>query len=146
MPACDGYELPFRSASLSHVVLFDVFHHLRAPNAFLREARRVLGPAGRLILFEPYISWTSYPIYGLLHHEPMGEANQPRRVAAAAARLVRRAGQRDAFVFPAGNPQLAGGLEDISRGRIQLLPLLVIGRLQQARILPGRMAGGPAED
>jgi len=69
--ACDGYDLPFRPASLSHLVLFDVFHHLRAPNAFLREARRVLGPAGRLILFEPYISWTSYPIYGLLHHEPV---------------------------------------------------------------------------
>ena len=69
--ACDGYELPFREASLSHVVLFDVFHHLRAPNAFLREARRVLAPAGRLILFEPYISWCSCPAYGLLHHEPM---------------------------------------------------------------------------
>ena len=68
---CDAYELPFQQASLSHLVLFDVFHHLRAPNAFLREARRVLTPAGRLILFEPYISWISYPIYGLLHHEPV---------------------------------------------------------------------------
>jgi SAM-dependent methyltransferase len=69
---CDGYEMPFRQASLSHLVLFDVFHHLRAPNAFLREARRVLAPAGRLILFEPYISWSSYPLYGLLHHEGVG--------------------------------------------------------------------------
>ena len=43
---CDGYELPFRQGSLSHLVLFDVFHHLRAPNAFLREARRVLVPDG----------------------------------------------------------------------------------------------------
>jgi SAM-dependent methyltransferase len=69
--ACDGYELPFREGSLSHVVLFDVFHHLRAPNAFLREARRVLAPAGRLILFEPYISWCSFPAYGMFHHEPI---------------------------------------------------------------------------
>jgi SAM-dependent methyltransferase len=69
--ASDGYELPFRESSLSHLVLFDVFHHLRAPNAFLREARRVLAPAGRLILFEPYISWFSSPVYGLLHHEPV---------------------------------------------------------------------------
>ncbi|MGO8925441.1 MAG: class I SAM-dependent methyltransferase [Limisphaerales bacterium] len=67
--ACDGYELPFRKGSLSHLVLFDVFHHLRAPNAFLLEARRVLAPAGRLILFEPYISLASYPVYGFLHHE-----------------------------------------------------------------------------
>jgi SAM-dependent methyltransferase len=69
--ACDGYELPFRSGSLSHLALFDVFHHLCAPNAFLREARRVLAPGGRLILFEPYISLTSSPVYGLLHHEPI---------------------------------------------------------------------------
>ena len=69
--ACDGYELPFRPGSLSHLVLFDVFHHLRAPNAFLREARRVLAPAGRLLLFEPYISWATSPVYGLLHHEPI---------------------------------------------------------------------------
>ncbi len=69
---CDGYELPFASGSLSHLVLFDVFHHLRAPNAFLVEARRVLNPQGRLILFEPFISLASFPVYGLLHHEPIG--------------------------------------------------------------------------
>jgi SAM-dependent methyltransferase len=68
---CDAYELPFSDASISHLVLFDVFHHLRAPNAFLREARRVLPPGGRVILFEPYISWSSYPVYGLIHHEPV---------------------------------------------------------------------------
>ncbi len=69
--ACDCYELPFPDASLSHLVLFDVFHHLRAPNAFLREARRALVPGGRLLLFEPYISLASFPVYGLLHHEPV---------------------------------------------------------------------------
>lgn len=68
---CDGYELPFKDGALSHLVMFDVFHHLRAPNAVLGEARRVLGKAGRLILFEPYISLASRPVYGLLHHEPI---------------------------------------------------------------------------
>ena len=68
---CDGYELPFRSGTVSHLVLFDVFHHLKAPCAFLKEAGRALGTTGRLILFEPYISWASYPVYGLLHHEPV---------------------------------------------------------------------------
>src|SRR6476619_2346643 len=34
---CDGYELPFRTHSLSHLVLFDVFHHLEAPAAFFKE-------------------------------------------------------------------------------------------------------------
>ena len=69
---CNAYELPFTEGSLSHVVLFDVFHHLRAPGAFLREARRALAPSGRIILFEPYISLFSYPVYGVMHHEPVG--------------------------------------------------------------------------
>jgi SAM-dependent methyltransferase len=68
---CDGYELPFARGSLSHLLLFDVFHHLRAPLAFLQEARRALEPNGRLILFEPFISWLSFPVYGLGHHEPV---------------------------------------------------------------------------
>ena len=69
---CDGYRLPFRDKSVSHLVLFDVFHHLQAPGAFLKEAKRVLTSLGRVILFEPYISVTSFPVYGLLHHEPVG--------------------------------------------------------------------------
>ena len=69
---CDGYELPFARGSVSHLILFDVFHHLSAPGRFLREARRALRSDGRLILFEPYISWFSLPVYGLLHPEPIG--------------------------------------------------------------------------
>jgi len=68
---CDAYEMPFAAGSVSHLVLFDVFHHLEAPNAFLREARRVLSSQGRVILFEPYLSWCSFPVYGMLHHEPV---------------------------------------------------------------------------
>ncbi|MDB6024541.1 MAG: class SAM-dependent methyltransferase [Verrucomicrobiales bacterium] len=68
---CDGYELPFADHSLSHLILSDVFHHLRAPRAFLLEAKRVLNKSGRLILSEPYIGAASYPIYGLFHHEPV---------------------------------------------------------------------------
>ncbi len=83
--ACDGYELPFQSGSLSHLVLFDVFHHLRAPNAFLREARRVLHPRGRLILFEPYVSACSYFAYRFFHHEPLG-LGEPIEMAQALPR------------------------------------------------------------
>jgi len=77
---CDGYELPFHDASLSHLLLVDVFHHLEAPAAFFGEAQRVLIPNGRLIFFEPYISWFSFFIYGLCHHEPIAW-RQPIRTA-----------------------------------------------------------------
>jgi SAM-dependent methyltransferase len=107
---CDGYELPFVDGSISHLVLFDVFHHLRAPNAFLREARRVLAPRGRLILFEPYISWTSLPVYGLLHHEPVawrepinltGALPRPRNYYAAQGNATRLFFRREIPNWPA---------------------------------------------
>ena len=72
---CDAYRLPFRDRSVSHLILFDVFHHLERPRAFFNEARRVLSPQGRVILFEPFISASSYPVYGLLHHEPVALRN-----------------------------------------------------------------------
>jgi SAM-dependent methyltransferase len=109
--ACDGYELPFRKQSLSHLVLFDVFHHLRAPRAFLREARRVLHPQGRLILFEPYVSMCSYFAYRLFHHEPlglgepidMGEAlPRPRDYYAAQANATRLFFRREYDGWPPG--------------------------------------------
>ena len=68
---CDAYEMPFGDHTVSHLILFDVFHHLRAPRYFLKEARRVLSSGGRLILFEPFISWLSYAVYGLFHSEPV---------------------------------------------------------------------------
>jgi SAM-dependent methyltransferase len=69
---CDGYELPFKEQRISHLILFDVFHHLERPAAFFQEAARVLVTGGRLILFEPYISLVSSIAYGLFHHEPIG--------------------------------------------------------------------------
>ncbi len=109
--ACDGYELPFRSASLSHLVLFDVFHHLSAPNAFLREARRVLVSGGRLILFEPYISWSTHPVYGLFHHEPVAwrepinraeSRPRPRHYYAAQGNATRLFFRKEIPGWPAG--------------------------------------------
>ncbi|MBM3883452.1 MAG: class I SAM-dependent methyltransferase, partial [Verrucomicrobia bacterium] len=69
---CDAYELPFAAGTLSHLILFDVFHHLEFPRAFLREAHRTLVSGGRLLLFEPYLSLVSWAAYGLGHPEPVG--------------------------------------------------------------------------
>jgi len=95
---CDGYELPFASGTVSHLILFDVFHHLEAPNAFLREARRVLVKGGRLLVFEPFVSWASFPAYAWFHHEPVGWGQpinpattppRPRRYYAAQGNATR---------------------------------------------------------
>jgi SAM-dependent methyltransferase len=67
----DAEALPYGDASLGALVLFDVLHHLASPRRFFAEAIRVLRPGGRLVMCEPYIGPLSYPIYKLLHVEPL---------------------------------------------------------------------------
>ena len=67
----NAYALNFDDGSLANLILFDVWHHLRYPGQALREFRRVLAPNGRLILFEPAVSWLGRFVYGFCHHEPL---------------------------------------------------------------------------
>jgi len=68
----NAYRLTFADGSVSHLILFDVWHHLRYPGTALREFSRVLAPGGRLILFEPAASWVGRVVYHFCHHEPVG--------------------------------------------------------------------------
>lgn len=68
----NAYSLTFADQSVSNLILFDVWHHLRYPGTALAEFRRVLAPGGRVIVFDPAISWTGRLVYGLFHHEPVG--------------------------------------------------------------------------
>src|ERR1017187_3064045 len=68
----NAYSLSFADGSVSNLILFDVWHHLRYPGTALAEFRRVLAPGGRVIVFDPAISWTGRLVYGLFHHEPLG--------------------------------------------------------------------------
>ncbi len=70
------YQLSFADGSVSHLVLFDVWHHLRYPGTALREFHRVLAPGGRLIVFEPAASWVGRVVYHFFHHEPVA-MNEP---------------------------------------------------------------------
>ncbi|HZZ18554.1 MAG TPA: methyltransferase domain-containing protein [Opitutaceae bacterium] len=68
----NAYRLKFADGSISNLILFDVWHHLRYPGTALAEFRRVLAPCGRVIVFDPAISLSGRVIYGLFHHEPVG--------------------------------------------------------------------------
>ena len=67
----NAYRLSFESRSLSALVLFDVFHHLRYPGTALQEFHRVLLPGGRVIILEPCMSWLGRLVFGVFHHEPL---------------------------------------------------------------------------
>lgn len=49
----DGVRLPFDHASFDLVIAFQVLEHVRDPEAFLLEARRVARPDGRVLLITP---------------------------------------------------------------------------------------------
>jgi SAM-dependent methyltransferase len=75
--------LPYPDASLGGLVLFDVLHHIPNPRRFFTEATRVLKAGGRIVMCEPYIGPLSYPVYKLLHEEPVRMFVDPLMPAAA---------------------------------------------------------------
>lgn len=79
----DAQHLPFKDKSLDTIVLFDVLHHLRDPSALFTEAERALKPNGRVILMEPYVSWSSFFVYQFLHDEGMAWRVDPFKMSAS---------------------------------------------------------------
>ena len=67
----DAQSLPFTSGSFENIVAIDAFHHIERPVRFLREAGRVLGPNGRLVMLEPGITPVSQWFYHKFHPEPV---------------------------------------------------------------------------
>ncbi|OLE67257.1 MAG: hypothetical protein AUG09_03360 [Acidobacteria bacterium 13_1_20CM_2_68_7] len=67
----NAYALSFEDETVSHLILFDVFHHLKYPGTVLHEFRRVLVKNGRLIILDPYIGLLGLLVWGLAHPEPV---------------------------------------------------------------------------
>lgn len=65
----DFSEIPDHSIDV--ITLTNVLHHLRDPLYFLRNATRKLTKGGEIFIVEPHFSMVSYPLYKLLHHEPV---------------------------------------------------------------------------
>lgn len=68
--ALDAQRLPIPSAALRAIVMTDVLHHIPSPEAFFREAERVLIPGGRIVMIEPWVSTWSKFVYTRFHSEP----------------------------------------------------------------------------
>jgi SAM-dependent methyltransferase len=80
--AADAARLPFRSASLSNIIMIDVLHHVADPVGFFSEAARTLAPSGRILLIEPYVSPISRFAWRFLGEEPIDTAACPLADAA----------------------------------------------------------------
>jgi len=137
---CDGYDLPFRDGSVSNLVLFDVFHHLEAPRAFFLEAARVVGQGGRVILFEPFISLASHPVYGLLHHEPVA-MDKPINMTAHLARpraYYAAQGNATRLFFRQEIPECLAGWEILHAEAFSAFHYLLSGGYSKPACYPAR--------
>jgi SAM-dependent methyltransferase len=59
----DALRLPFRAASIHAVYGIEFFHHLRDPEVFFDELRRILKPGGGCVLIEPYYGLVASQLY-----------------------------------------------------------------------------------
>jgi len=138
---CDGYHLPFAAGRVSHLILFDVFHHLETPSAFLREARRVLAPGGRVILVDPYISLTSYPFYEWLHHETVGGAAIDFGDTPPPSRYYAAQGNATRLFFRRERPDWPEGWRVIRARASAEFSYLLSGGFSRPSIYPARWLG-----
>jgi SAM-dependent methyltransferase len=68
----NAYNLTFAEGAVSHLILFDVWHHLEYPGTALREFYRVLTEHGKVIIFDPAMGVLGRFVFGNFHHEPLG--------------------------------------------------------------------------
>jgi SAM-dependent methyltransferase len=65
----DAHSLPFQDNNFEAVFAVDTLHHLSDPITAIKEMERVLTTEGKIIFIEPFVSFLSYPIYKIFHHE-----------------------------------------------------------------------------
>jgi len=68
----NAYDLTFADGTVSHMILFDVWHHVEHPGTALREFYRVLTEHGKVIVFDPAMGVLGRFVFGHFHHEPLG--------------------------------------------------------------------------
>jgi SAM-dependent methyltransferase len=71
----NAYGLTFGDQTVGHLILFDVWHHIRYPGEALREFSRVLAHHGRIVIFDHAMGFLGKYVVGAFHHEPLGLEN-----------------------------------------------------------------------
>jgi SAM-dependent methyltransferase len=139
----NAYALTFADGEVSHVILFDVFHHLQHPQTALRECRRVLAPRGRVIIFDPYVSVTGRIVYGPLHHEPIGSdpivADAPRGFDPHHHSYYAAQGNATRVFWKGEAPEILSGWEVIARERIGAWAYALTGGYSKPQLYPAAL-------
>ena len=142
----NAYALSFQAGDLSHLILFDVFHHLRYPRTALRECRRVLERNGRVILFEPYMSLAGRLVYGPFHHEPIAfdepiHPDAPPTFSPAADDYYAAQANATRVFWRGAHPEILDGWDVIARERIGGWPYALTGGYSKPQLYPGALYG-----
>lgn len=137
----NAYALSFDDASVSNLILFDVFHHLRHPGEAFREFDRVLSPGGRVLIYEPCMSLLGRLVYGAFHHEPiaMGEAiawDAPGGWSAEQADYYAAQGNATRIFQGMDTDQRVEGLRLLSVRRYALLSYVLSGGYSGRQLYP----------
>jgi SAM-dependent methyltransferase len=142
----NAYRLSFGDGELAHVIMFDVFHHLRYPRTALRECRRVLRREGRLIIFDPYVSLAGRLVYGPLHHEPIGlddpiVPDAPPGFSPAADDYYAAQGNATRVFWQREHAEILDGWDVVARERIGAWPYALTGGYSKPQLYPEFMYG-----
>jgi SAM-dependent methyltransferase len=137
----NAYDLTFDDGEVSHLILFDVFHHLEFPGTALRECRRVLAPRGRLIIFDPYVSLAGRVVYGPLHHEPIGDdraivADAPSSFDSRQHAYYAAQGNATRMFWKGECPEILAGWEILARERIGAWAYALTGGYSKPQMYP----------
>ena len=137
----NAYDLTFGDGEVSHLILFDVFHHLEFPGTALRECRRVLSPRGRVIIFDPYVSLIGRIVYGPLHHEPIGNdraivSHAPSSFDPHQHPYYAAQGNATRIFWKGESPEVLDGWEIVARERIGAWAYALTGGYSKPQLYP----------
>ena len=140
----NAYALTFGDGTVSHLILFDVFHHLEHPRTALRECRRVLAPRGRLIMFDPYVSLPGRLVYGPLPNEPIGfdrpiAAEAPASFDPSAQAYYAAQGNATRVFWKNDAGNILDGWETVARERIGAWAYALTGGYSKPQLYPAAL-------